>query len=211
MEVDVRSTEKLLKKLSVPSEESRKRKRVVSKGAMHMESKQNLPQNIPLKKSRFLEPLDPSVLTARLEERGNLLSAEINKALQALRVITKELREKIPQEKELSKKNNNYKQVSELSGFVVNTHSLNEQAQLLLKNLAPLKNSNDEEKVVNKSFAIIASSEFATRVSQFIEVINKNDSTKEINYEQLKEASMIINEITANIDIKDKFVMLDER
>lgn len=194
MEVAEYPIEKPSKKVSSSLSQQNKRKRI------------DTPQDIHLKKTR---PLEPSVLTAHLEERSNLLSAEINKALHALEIITKELGEKIPHAKELAMKNNNYKHLSELAGFVVNTRSLDSQAQLLLKNLTPIKGSNDEA-VVNKSFAIIASSEFATRINQLIKALTENFDMKEINYENLKGASLEINNITADIDIRDKLIKLDK-
>lgn len=199
MEVDAPHEAEVSKKgLSDAVKQSKKRKR---------EGKQNLPLK---NKSHPLESSESPVLTERLEERGRLLSIEINKGLESLGLITKELGLKILQARELAKENNNYKHVSELAGFVANTRSLNEQAQLLLKNLAPLENTEDENKVVNKSLAIIASSEFATRINQFIKAITQNYDTKEINFTQLVEVNREINQITADIDIKDKFVRLDK-
>lgn len=174
------------------------------------ENSRELRDKTDTKKARPQEFLDQEKLNKLLDVRAELLMHEVSKAVESLRGIREELKRHVQEAKVEAQKDNNYKNVSELAGLVVSTISLDKSANLILKNLAPLRGSKEGDVVSNASVAIIASCALENDLNQFLRATEKYPEAKGIHYETLRVAHDKMKEITNDIAIKNKFVTLEE-
>lgn len=174
------------------------------------ENSRELRDKTDTKKARPQEFLDQEKLNKLLDVRAGLLMHEVSKAVESLRGIREELKRHVQEAKVEAQKVNNYKIVSELAGLVVSTISLDKSANLILRNLAPLRDSKEGDVVTNASVAIIASGALENDLNQFLRATEKYPGAKGTHYETLRAARNKMKEITDDIAIKNKFVTLEE-
>lgn len=153
-------------------------------------------------------PFDKIKLDNLLDVRVKLLSVEIEKAKDSLKLIREELQEKLLEAKALAQRENDYTHASKLAGLIVSTLNLDKSANLVLTNLYPALKSKQEDIVVNASLAIVASGALENHINQFIEAIEK--TIEGINCKELAEARDNIRDITKDISIKDEPISLEK-